>query len=134
VRCQAHAEANLILHSGTGEGAFMARRSRKLDLLYACGAREPGPCRPCGIGKQDDLCAAACGSQPGRINMRHARRTEASSIAAYRSCRLFMLHDVSERQAVPDRFRRALSALINMVANGDVAAMRNSPMIRVGAG
>jgi hypothetical protein len=45
-----------------------------------------------------------------------------------------MLHDVSERQAVPDRFRRALSALINMVANGDVAAMRNSPMIRVGAG
>ena len=45
-----------------------------------------------------------------------------------------MLQDVPERQAVPERFRPALSSLINMIANGDVAAMRNSPMIRAGQG
>jgi hypothetical protein len=45
-----------------------------------------------------------------------------------------MLHRVGERQAVPERFRSVLAALIEMVSAGDVAAMRASPVILVGDG
>ena len=41
---------------------------------------------------------------------------------------------MSGSQAVPERFRPVLSALPDMVADGDVAAMRAHPAIRVGAG
>ncbi len=44
-----------------------------------------------------------------------------------------MLPGVSGARAVPDRFRPVLSALIAMIADGDVAAMRADPAIRVGA-
>jgi hypothetical protein len=37
-------------------------------------------------------------------------------------------------QAVPERFHPILSALIDMIADGDVAAIRADPAIRVGAG
>jgi hypothetical protein len=41
---------------------------------------------------------------------------------------------VSGTPAVPERFRPLLSALIDMIADGDVAAMRADPAIRVGTG
>ena len=41
---------------------------------------------------------------------------------------------MSGTQAVPERFRPLLSALIHMIADGDVAAMRADPAILVGAG
>jgi hypothetical protein len=47
---------------------------------------------------------------------------------------LVRLHDLSGTQAVPERFRPVLSALIDMIADGDVAAIRADPAIRVGAG
>jgi hypothetical protein len=40
---------------------------------------------------------------------------------------------MSGTQAVPERFRPLLSALIEMIADGDVAAMRADPAIRVSA-
>ena len=45
--------------------------------------------------------------------------------------RLVRLPGLPEPQAVPDRFRPALSAVIGMIADGDVAAMRTDPAIRV---
>jgi|SRR5450755_2648822 hypothetical protein len=59
-----------------------------------------------------------------------ASRMHAS--AADRPSNLVRLHDMSETQAVPQRFRPVLSALIDMIAEGDVAAMRADPAIRVG--
>ena len=41
---------------------------------------------------------------------------------------------VSERQAVPERFRPAVHALICMIADGDVAGICASPWIRVSEG
>ena len=54
-----------------------------------------------------------------------------------RSCRrpveqLVRLHGCLGKQTVPERFRPVLSALIDMIADGDVAAMRADPAIRVG--
>lgn len=40
----------------------------------------------------------------------------------------------SGTQAVPERFRPSLSALIDMIAEDDVAAVRADPAIRVGTG
>ena len=54
--------------------------------------------------------------------------------AADRSNTLVRMHDVSGSQAVPERFRPVLSALIDMIAEGDVAAMWAHPAIRVGGG
>ncbi len=53
--------------------------------------------------------------------------------AADRVSNLVRLHDMSGTKALPERFRPILSALSDMIADGDVAAMRADPAIRVGA-
>ena len=53
---------------------------------------------------------------------------------ADRSSNLVRLHEMPGTQAVPERFHTILSALIDMIADGDVAAIRADPAIRVGAG